>query len=113
MSSRECRSSRVGSQDVSRAAELLYEAFVRHEKYGPVDKLGLASSTDSLLVALFEVERGVRSGVDIDRRREWWESFVSVAEAIAGDARDPQCLEHAIRLAHELAVKALARVSRG
>ncbi len=112
VSRQECRSSGVEPRTVSEAAELLYEAFVKDEKYGPVDKLGLASSPDSLLVALFEVERGVRSSVDNVEGKGSWRSFVSVAEAIAGDARNPRCLEHAIRLAHELAVKALAKTSR-
>ncbi|AEM38381.1 hypothetical protein Pyrfu_0510 [Pyrolobus fumarii 1A] len=106
----ECRSARVDSFRVSKAARLLHEAFVKEARYGPVDKLGLASGPDSLLVALFEVERGVRSVIENveERRRDEWDSLVEIVEAIASDARRSECVEHALRLAHELAVKALA-----
>ncbi len=103
-----CRSNTVESNDVSKAARLLHEAFVKEARYGPVDKLGLASGPDSLLVALFEVERGVRSAIkDVENRVEW-NSFSTIIDAIASDVRRAECIEQALRLAHELAVKALA-----
>lgn len=112
MSRAACISDQVKPDDVSNAAILLYEAFVKNERYGPVDKLALASSGAALLVALYEVERGVRSGVrDVEKRSEWG-SLARLIDIIASDARSSECLEKALRLAHELAVKALAQAAR-
>ncbi len=98
-----CFTQNIKPDQLNEVARLLYEAFVKEKKYGPVDKLGLAASRDSLLVALYEVERGVRSEI-----KDIPESFEKVFKSIADDARDSKCLEEAIRTAHVIAVKALS-----
>jgi len=106
----ECASRRISPLDVSSAAMALYHVFVRDGKYGVVDKLGLASAPDSLLVALYEVDRGVRAAIrePSENLSNALKALDRVIVAIASDVRNPACLEEAIRLAHELAVKALA-----
>lgn len=106
----ECHARNVKPYAISKAAQLIYEAFLGGGKrsYGVIDKLGLAASVDSLLVALYELQRGVRSAIDNVESREEWGSLSQIVEALALDTNREECVEEALRLAHELAVKALA-----
>ena len=107
-----CEADSVEPHLVRKAAEIVAKAFLKEDKkvYSPLDRLALATSPESLLVALYEIDRGVRSEVGLEG--EEGKAFEKVVTAAASDARRPECLEKALRLAHELAVKALARAER-
>lgn len=92
---------------VDKLAELLHETFVKEEKYGPVDKLALASSREALLVALYEVTRGLKSsGVAID------ETVERAISTIIRDAVSEECLDDALDAAKMVAIKALSHAKR-
>ncbi len=107
----QCKASRIPAAYVKKAAEALYHAFVKEDRYGPIDKLGLAASPDSLLVALFEIERGVRGVRELTSKDEFRDALTrleEIVDAIISDLRNPECVEKARSLANMLAVRALA-----
>lgn len=93
-----CKSSEV--RGVFGAAKVLYDTYVKEEMYSPIDKLANASSVQNLLVALYEVVRGLKAE---DRER-----LSYVVNAIEEDVAKAECVEEALKLAKRLAVRALS-----
>ncbi len=104
-----CSSPEIPAKMVNNAARVVAKAFLAGDKkiYGPIDRLASATSPESILTALFEIDRGVRAELG-EKYDEEATALAKVLEAIASDVRRLKCLEEALRLAHELAVKALA-----
>lgn len=99
--SQKCFSDGVRSSDIVKAAEVLYRNFVRENVFSPIDKMAYATSAQSLLVAVYEVMRGVRSPEDR-------KLLDGVVRAIEHDVSDPSCLERALIMAKRLATRAVA-----
>ncbi|MEM1889632.1 MAG: hypothetical protein QXU59_07805 [Pyrobaculum sp.] len=93
----ECRSAGVVS--LYEAARALYETYVKYQYYSPIDKLANASSPQNLLMALYEVVRGLG---------ERSQALSRVVDAITNDLSKEECVEEALKLAKRLAVKALS-----
>ena len=113
MTHTQCSSRDISTEDTRKAANLLWKAFLSGDNkvYGPIDKLGLATSPESLLTALFEIERGLRALLPSEQLGDEADSFFKIMSSIATDAKKGgDCLEEAIKLAHEIAVKTLAKL---
>lgn len=92
-----CRS---GEASVGGAAKVLYGAYVKEGRLGPIDKLANASNAQNLLVALYEVLRGLDEGQRA--------ALSYLARAMEEDLARPDCVEEALKLGKRLAVRALS-----
>ncbi len=95
--------------DISKAARLLGEAYVKEGYFGPIDRLGTAKSREAVLVALYEVLRGLPPDLaGRDNLKDSLSALERVVNAVIEDLEKDKCFERAVRLANMLGVKALA-----
>ncbi len=100
--SQSCISSNVRKRQIDRLAQILAKEYIRQGQYSVIDRLATAIDEKQVLLAVYELLRGLRDKLDDDAKR--------VIDSIARDVQEnvQMCREEILKLAKDVAIVALA-----